>query len=670
LAQTFRDASQRVASILTPDGYDDITHRPGFREGLRGYKRLIESSVADNHATNEGVFSQALGPLDTYYPLVPLTDDEHAQARSGRAVPYRKPKNIANRFASGLAEDGYDPGMEALADRLRQAFRVNNKAALIQALVETGVARKLKRGQQAPETIVFQGRELKADVVETMPDRMILKDGSVIHVPAGKAVIPAVFRDELKPILEGDLRLYNPKHLLARITQFTLAGPTDLVIHGSNLIGTLVARTPFLGTSLADKAVSVPFVKRVAATLKVAWTDPATPAAAHEIAQMAELGLVPERFGHETYSKQYAGQTGAEVNRHSLGPMLYGPKGIDIRARLYMYRLAKAINPAATPQELYLYVNQLGNYTRALQGTIERSAKNSMWSPFYTAGSTMLRNGINSWTGGGPMPKGGAGLRIVQALTGGALGLIAIWILTHKAYSGKYPWEEKAPLLGIILRPEDRNSALGQALFGPPSSGRGVINLGWGSPLVSRGARFFGVQGAWNTSMKGGNWGQALESGIAGAVNAATGPAAGPPARALTVGIFGVDPSVVSFRDRAGEFKPQFYSVLKKQAPGWPTVQAHALGSLMTMNGFMKNLGVATGLADGVLRESDDPGNRWLKMVTDLAAPQLIGRPDKLEAAEKSLEQQRRATSGESQGRIPRAARPITMKNLVPRTPR
>ena len=91
--------------------------------------------------------------------------------------------------------------------------------------------------------------------------------------------------------------------------------------------------------------------------------------------------------------------------KHNFGTFLYGPNGIDIRARLVMYRLAKAINPDARPKEMYLFVNQLGNYTRSLQGKVERSLKDSGWSPFYTAGSTMVRNGINAWTGADPCPS-------------------------------------------------------------------------------------------------------------------------------------------------------------------------------------------------------------------------------------------------------------------------
>ena len=153
--------------------YDAITRNAGFARGLTTYKSLLEQPIARNHEENEGVFSTALGPLDTYYPLVPLTKEEQegaatahkSRGRSGRAVPYRKPKNIANAFATGLSE-AYDPGMEALGERLRNAFRVNNKAALLQTLRDQGLLKPLDRGEEAPEFITLRGVPYKAAKIE------------------------------------------------------------------------------------------------------------------------------------------------------------------------------------------------------------------------------------------------------------------------------------------------------------------------------------------------------------------------------------------------------------------------------------------------------------------------------------------------------------------------
>ena len=108
------------------------------------------------------------------------------------------------------------------------------------------------------------------------------------------------------------------------------------------------------------------------------------PTSYNRVIDMAALGLLPEKYGAVASKwlksgRQYAELTGADTE-WGFGPFLYGPKGVDIRARLVMYRLAKQMNPGASKLEMYHFVNQLGYYTRALQGSVERSAKERLVS--------------------------------------------------------------------------------------------------------------------------------------------------------------------------------------------------------------------------------------------------------------------------------------------------
>jgi len=650
LSKTFEAAAERVARVFPEGDFDRITQMPGFKRGLAAYKELFEKEVAKNHELNEGIFSDALGPLGTYYPLIPTNRMDQARAGAGPSLPYRKPNNIANRFATGLELD-YDPSIEALQDRLRRAFRNNDKAALLDTLELEGLAKRIKLGEPAPDSITVRGKKYRAAVVEfSTPIRIETSSGPKL-VGAKRAVVPAWLEDELRPILDKrNLQLYNPNGLMAAITKFTLTGPLDATIHSANLIGTLVANTPFIGDSLAGRiAGNFPFTKRAAALFKLLTTDPTTEEAVRDIQEMAQLGLVPEKFGSETYSRKYAEQTGAELKRLSFGPALYGPTGIDIRARLAMFRLLKRINPDFSPKDAYLFVNQLGNYTRALQGKVERALKNSGWSPFYTAGSTMIRNGINAWTGRGPMPKNGAGWRVLQALTGGAAGTVALWAITYRAYTGKWPWEDKrARLLQIPVRPEHRHSAVGDLLWGPGRK-TGYVNFGFFSPLVQRGARALGITGMFDTLAAGGSVGQGFEAALTGAINAAIHPIMGPPAKALWIGLTGTEPMLTGLRNDRAEYAPQFLPHLKKAPYGLPTVKTRALGALYSLNGFFADLANATGLGSGVLREADEKGNHWLKMVLDLAAPQLISLPSDPTARRKYLARQEKAAK--SRGR-------------------
>jgi hypothetical protein len=77
LVDTFERAAGRVARMMDNAEYDKITGHPGFAGGLKVYKALIEQPVRANHQENEGVLSDALGPLNTYYPLIRLEEEAH-----------------------------------------------------------------------------------------------------------------------------------------------------------------------------------------------------------------------------------------------------------------------------------------------------------------------------------------------------------------------------------------------------------------------------------------------------------------------------------------------------------------------------------------------------------------------------------------------------------------
>lgn len=646
LQGTFTEASSGVAQVLSPDDFSRITEHEGFQRALPVYRKLLEKPMAESHAINEGVFSTALGPLQAYYPLIPLTGSDRAAFLSGSKVPYKKPKNAQNEFATGLA-DTYDAEMEPLKKRLQQATRDNNKAAMLQVLEEEGILQPLKPGRPAPAVITYQGREFTADVVEVGKDKVVIEGGKAVHVPAKKAIIPAWAKKELEPILEKSAPDLEDPKLLNLVTRIQMSGPVDFVFHSANVMGALIANTPFIPTKLGlvgNIAGNLPFTKRFTAIARMAAVDPMSEASAEKLQHMARIGALPSRFGSETYSKKYAEQTGAEV-RWTLGPTLFGPKGIDVRARLVMYDVAKELNPDISDKDLTAMLNQLGNYTRDLQGTIERAVKASGWSSFYTAGSTMMRNGINAWTGAGPMPKDGASMRIYQMLTGGAVGVVALWVATYKAYTGQWPWEDRRmKFLQIPVDRSARRSKLGRALWGDGPE-TGYINFGFASPIVARGARALGIAGAADTLAAGGSAGQAVEAGFAGTLNAIAHPFLGPPAKVASAAVLGVDPYMTGLRDGYGRFGPQFgISPIKKQPYGLPTLKARAVGGLYALNPFYGNLAAATGFAPSELNE-EHKGNQWLRMAVDMSFPQLVGRPSNPYKRAAFLQRQRKAAA-------------------------
>ena len=99
LRQAFEDASTAVTTVMPDERFTEIASNPAAQKAIATYKKLVEKPMAKNHALNEGIFSTALGPLDTYYPLIPV-EKGVAPAGPGRRLPYRKPRNMANAFGT------------------------------------------------------------------------------------------------------------------------------------------------------------------------------------------------------------------------------------------------------------------------------------------------------------------------------------------------------------------------------------------------------------------------------------------------------------------------------------------------------------------------------------------------------------------------------------------
>lgn len=623
LSDLFGRAARNVATVMYPPEFKALTKHPDFQAGLRTYKDLVEKPMAESHELNEGIFSSALGPLDTYYPLVPVDKAEHGtQAQRVDRQRYARPKNLHNNFATGLADD-YEASTEALRTSLTRAIHTNNKAALMDALEENGLVRKLGQFERGGDRVVVNGQEYDAVKVETSPGRNIIQNGKTTFLPPKQYLVPRWLHNELEPILTRSDKMAPSlaRKIMNAANTVAISGPADFVFHSSNLFGTLVANTPFLGHSLLGKAGSAPILKKFVAIGKVLATDPTTEESARDLQEMAKLGILPDRYGSETYSKKFAELTGAQLHRLSAGPMLYGPKGVDVRARLVMYRLAKSINPDATGPELHLFVNQLGTYVDALQSQLVRGARKSGLAPFAEAGKSMLVNGVNAWTGAGPMPKSGPGLRIWQQLTGGGLGTVALWMLAHKAYTGKYPWEDKrSKLLQIPANPGHRSSKLGRALWGKGND-TGYINFGFFNPLAARGARALGIKGAADAAHLDGKWWQSLEAAQKDVANSFAHPFLGPIPRALFVGLTGDEPYLTGLRDDRARFEPQLLHEVHGTAG--KSVLERPLAAAKELNSFYGNVGAATGI--GEPREHDTT-NRWVRMTFDLALPGLVGQ--------------------------------------------
>jgi hypothetical protein len=454
-----------------------------------------------------------------------------------------------------------------------------------------------------------------------------------------------------------------------------------------------------------------------------------------EIMEMADYGALPSRYGQETTSVAIALSTGAELKgleaigyrrkmfqsdgfkkavsrfkpksanpidvakalspfepHHSattaetplekisavgggLGVALNGVGGIDARARLIMWRVAKEIMPEAGPIEWADFVNQLGAYNTLLSSTIERTLKQGGIAPFYTAGSTMLRNGVNLWLGKTRFPGLRSGtakqkaLWAAQQMSGGAAGALLTWAILHKTITaaddengeGTWPWEEKNSLLFMIPVPKSiQNSWLGDRIWGANSE-QPYMNMAFFLAMPERGSRGIGLKGYADAKKLGASEGLAQSEGLKGMINSAIHPVASSPAvQTATQAVFGAAPTIAGLVNRQGQTRPELLNINPTVGAGLSQVGANlgfaALDSNKIIGGAVR---ILAKVADHEIPEPD-----WLKKSNDdkttlmtilgYAFPRLLPPPRDLErkrdlykAIDKALD---RETGGSKKG--------------------
>jgi len=677
LKAVYTKAADSVTDVMPIDEYEKHFDNPGFQKGLEVYKKRIVPFMAETHARNEGVMSNAPGPSGVYYPLIPI-DPPVKPAVNGSGAPASKPKNPSNYFATGISENGYDTSKDAFNKKGIRDTWLNNKAVAIQKSVDSGLLKQHVPGDPR-ETYEWMNNGVpeihKAATIQNSVARIIIKDGKVTHVGAGEYIGPSWYIKEIRPIFEKpniDQDEYNS--IVKWINIFSAKGIGEPIAHSFNITGSIVCNTPFLGPSLTDKAISQPFIKLYGAIFKIASQNPTSEEFSNSLMEASKVGGVPNRFGDVTFSRQYAEDTGARLDRphwppiparegtpsplvggkphgtpgesklgaltgFSLAPTLYGPGGIDARARVLRYDLAKQLDPNASPARLFNIMNQLGNYTTAFQSDVERWAKGSglMW--WYTAGSTAIRSGVTANAGNTAEATEHMSTaekvktRLSQQWTGSAAVLGALSFVAYKAYRGKFPWDEGEPPARwnqIPLRDEDRYSEIGIALCG---NGPEVcyVDFNYFNPVAAgRGVTGLGIRGAYNTYNLGGTGQQVFEGAFRDVVNTYAHPLEGPAMRELfTLGttLLG-QPKSMSIT-----MGPGLYPLGPKNL----TAGQKVVTNLKQMNPFYGGAIEKFGYG---FQDERDVGNKWLNMVNGLAFPRFSAV--NVEGQQKHLEQDAR----------------------------
>ncbi len=633
--------------------FDDYVDTDQFQKALEIYKKHLEPEFKKAHALNEGTFADQLGPLDTYYPLSQVSEQAEGK-RVDKTVPFRKPKNPNNYFATGLGD--YDVSAEAMRNNLARAMSQNGKAAVLGELQRVGL---MKTGRSLPDTIVWNGDEYKATKVPIGMQKMLDKNGRVVNVPAAQAAVPDWVARELEPILdpkhaaEDERRLLN--HVTSAVTTFNMGGPTDAVYHSANMLSTLITKSPIVGTGLISRVASaVPLAKSIAAIANIISYDVNTPERQARFERMLANGQIPNRYGSSTYSRDYAathanseyegprnpfyesGKPNAKdlplIGKHRLrmpmafGPLIFGPEGIDIRARMLMDEIGDHIAEKSgitmTPEEKFQWTSQMGNYVYALEGRIERAAKASGFAPFFTAGRQMNVNALAALMPIGKLPSSRmtaseVGQYRAMQMTSGLVGVTAAWAVMSKLYRGKWPWEDdKAKLFQIPLNDDDRNSVIGRKIWGDDVSRTGYVNIGFANPLMGRGLRITGLGQLGTGLLQGRDMNEIVDRGSVDVINGILHPVLGPPVHTFMNALTGQE-AYLQRMTRNGRPDIQLKSAFQGDA-------GHGLARIG------RNLAHAAVGANPIFRrinQAHEEGQPASRVLLDTVAPNLIKGP-------------------------------------------
>jgi hypothetical protein len=522
VASTMNRASKNVPTMFgNPLHYDNTVNDPKFKTALQIYKDRIEPHIAESHASNEGVFSQDLGPLKTYYPLSVFKQDGSLRP-VGTPSPAMEPaENIHNRFATGQAEQ-YDSTPGALASKVSGLLRRNSQAAFVRGIVNDGltvdpsdeaqmqrittVSKKDQYGNSHDQaTIDVGGVKYPASLAAIeYGGRKVGADGVPFSTKGKSVYVPNWLKKESGPVLTHDYERWGsdddtPENILSRAaTTISLAAPQAGVAHVFNLsYGFIKSAGPNLVHILGGECGVQNMAKRFA---QVANNDPDRNAVA--LQEMARSGALSDRYGSLTNDPKVAELLGTKPvsgvtvgnTRLATNPkfLLFGDRGMDVRTRIALYRSAKAMvgldpdaplptNPNGSYQDpemaaqLAKYVTDtVGQYNRVLQNSVVRGlVKHPLGNPFAVAGTTFMKQGIEANTrfwDVNTLPTKGVALgrqvanKMFEQAIAGPVALIGTWAALYAIQTGHLPFDDKKSR--FLTVPVGTDTRLGKAFPG------------------------------------------------------------------------------------------------------------------------------------------------------------------------------------------------------------
>ena len=524
-------------------------------------------------------------------------------------------------------EDSYEQALKLVGTQAQVTVE-----ALTGGTISLGMAQALYQKNVTELAVTMEMAGLAEKVLPHVPTPTTVagRTASVIRIGNQPYAVPVSIAREIRKALEKAPDPNVVQKIIGKANTLGFAGGIASLFHAANIVGSIIGTTPYVGTDIASRTIgNLPATKFLTTLVHLALNNPEK-VDPQMLRDMADAGVIPSNYGRVSYSQRLSAKLAGERKLLSAKPFLNGPKGLDIRGRITMWKIANHIDPTASNADKAEFVHQLGLYSRALESDLANGVKSWGIGPAYTAGSTMLKNGVLMWLNKSPMPSEGlpiaqrAALRLQQQLSAGALGMLAMWIVLSLLYRKKYPWKDpESRFLQIPLNDEDRNTPLAKTLWGDDQNKTAYVGLGFFSPLTERGARSVGLTGAYETSILDGSKEQMTEAGIRDSINSIAHPFEGPLVNAGFIGLTGKEPQLQGFRD-SGKFGAKLWSAhLPKDA---------GIGRSLLEGGLNINpLLASVAHMAGVNRDDNSPdtienaeAHQYLDSILNMTVPRLV----------------------------------------------
>lgn len=692
MSDMFSHAGDNVAyydKLSNGKTFDEMTHKvdgevqfrdPKMQEALGQYKQHIEKPFMISHESNDGIFSDALGPLETYYPLTATGTSAHKVYMPSKSK-YNAPDNINNHFTTGSA-DQYSSAIADLSRKLGASIKTNNKAIFINALQEAGLMAKVSADSPNDGFISINGIPYPATKVPISDARTIIQNGTAVTVPVRYMLIPNWLHKEIAPIIEGEDDLKGDDHysimghVLNASVNLMLGGPAEAISHSHRLLSAITNSMPYMQEWAYKNGVlghagglilNNLFVKKFTGMGKVLFTNAGSDEFAADVQEMAKLGLIPEKTWTHTYSAEFARSMGVDPVQFPIpykdiasgewkkvfkkgklfdfSPMLYGRNGFDLKARVVMYRLVKAMNPEATPEQHVKMQGDMGQYTQTLQGRVEKFIKRNGFGPFATFARTYYRAGFKAVTGTTPLPLDAPNFKrlfsgeqqagdaakfmyykLAQLISSGVLGYIGYWALAHHGVTGKWPWEDKHAKIGKIPITEamKRNKLIKKYFYNKRTGAYDDLDMSFFNIPMSRGLRATGIDRAYQVHQLGGTTGQSVEASQVEAANTMAGMYSSSALISIPfTTMTGDAPYMTTLRGYTGKAEPGFLKKVKTAPAGLQLPMNFAAG-MMGINPLLENLNPASGAIIDEYNAEDYQSGKLMKSIINIAMPGLI----------------------------------------------